>query len=244
MGKIYQNPPLIEALCEFRFQDGNEWDLTLPGLFYNEIKNRFPMKREQSNMQVEMDTTDLRHSTNVRGNIIPTVQFYNTDETCLIQLSPGILSINHLQPYSNWQHFKKLIFGTLSTYMAVAKPANFARIGLRYINRVDISSKDSIYDYFSFKPCLPTLITQEITSLLQRVELPFHAQNGQLVLILASVPDDDSYILDLDFVTLDISSLSFENTQNWVESAHNQIENVFEASITDVLRAKMREATL
>ena len=27
----YRNPPIEEALCEFRFLPGQEWDLTIPG---------------------------------------------------------------------------------------------------------------------------------------------------------------------------------------------------------------------
>ena len=27
----YRNPPIEEALCEFRFKPGRDWDLTIPG---------------------------------------------------------------------------------------------------------------------------------------------------------------------------------------------------------------------
>jgi uncharacterized protein (TIGR04255 family) len=37
MGDPYPNPPLIEAICEFRFNPGQTWVWTVPGLIYNEI---------------------------------------------------------------------------------------------------------------------------------------------------------------------------------------------------------------
>ncbi len=30
----YRNPPIEEALCEFRYPPGQEWDLTIPCKFY------------------------------------------------------------------------------------------------------------------------------------------------------------------------------------------------------------------
>jgi uncharacterized protein (TIGR04255 family) len=35
MTKRYNNPPIIEALCEFQFDTDVSWDLTLIGLIYD-----------------------------------------------------------------------------------------------------------------------------------------------------------------------------------------------------------------
>ncbi|MGQ0654564.1 MAG: TIGR04255 family protein [Betaproteobacteria bacterium] len=49
MPKKYKNPPIIEAICEFRFSETSPWDLTIPGLIYELVKDKFP-KRVQSAM--------------------------------------------------------------------------------------------------------------------------------------------------------------------------------------------------
>ena len=41
MSRVYRYSPLVEALCEFQFAEG-EWDWTVPGLMYQEIKETFP----------------------------------------------------------------------------------------------------------------------------------------------------------------------------------------------------------
>lgn len=46
MGRKYRNPPLIEALCEFQFVPTQPWDLTIPGFFYEKVKNDFPAKQQ------------------------------------------------------------------------------------------------------------------------------------------------------------------------------------------------------
>ena len=41
MGKKYLNPPIVEAVCEFRFTSDTQWDLAVSGLLYKKIKDDF-----------------------------------------------------------------------------------------------------------------------------------------------------------------------------------------------------------
>ena|SRR5215207_7513665 len=50
--RIYKDPPIIEALCEFQFVPSQPWDLTIPGLFYREVKSEFPKRRQFNPFQV------------------------------------------------------------------------------------------------------------------------------------------------------------------------------------------------
>jgi uncharacterized protein (TIGR04255 family) len=44
----YRNPPIEEALCEFRFAPSQDWDPTVPGRFHEKIREIYPAKpREQ-----------------------------------------------------------------------------------------------------------------------------------------------------------------------------------------------------
>lgn len=40
----YKNPPIVEALCEFRFVPSDEWNLTVPGLIFQELKHVYDGK--------------------------------------------------------------------------------------------------------------------------------------------------------------------------------------------------------
>ncbi len=46
MTKRYNNPPLVEALCEFQFDADVPWDLTLIGLIYDKLQGLFPKKQQ------------------------------------------------------------------------------------------------------------------------------------------------------------------------------------------------------
>ena len=46
MRKKYKNPPIEEAIVEFRFVPGQEWNLTIPGKLHEHprIKSQYPGK--------------------------------------------------------------------------------------------------------------------------------------------------------------------------------------------------------
>ena len=44
----YKNPPIEEALCEFRFKPGQDWDFTIPGKLQTEFGDEYTGKRARS----------------------------------------------------------------------------------------------------------------------------------------------------------------------------------------------------
>jgi len=50
-GRKYRKPPVVEALCEIYFA-GSNWDETVPGRFYDRVKDNFPVKRQREIGQV------------------------------------------------------------------------------------------------------------------------------------------------------------------------------------------------
>lgn len=241
MGRVYERAPLIEALCEFRFQeDKKNWDLTLPGLFYQKVEETFPVKREQNAIELQVNAGD-----EVLGKVTPRLQFFSVDERRLIQLGPGMLSANYLPPYPSWQEFRELIQFALNSFLSVTTSPQLTRIGLRYINKINLDATAPLGQYLHYHPALPASLGGSMCNVVQRVELDFPAENGLLVFTLASTPSDSqaihSLILDIDFAIRDASLVSLATALAWVDKAHDQVELVFEASITDELRQTFEE---
>ncbi len=246
MSRVYQNPPLVEALCEFQFVE-DEWDWTIPGLIYQDIQAKFPQKRQTKVVEFAMEAGDTQFNQRIQGTTTR-MQFVRDDEAAMVQVGPNLLVINHLAPYPHWAEFKPTIFDTLSVYQNVAKPAGFNRIGLRYINRIVIPETNYDFSkYFNVQPCLPDSISTPFRSLFLRMELPYVEDNGLLLLTLASTPSESprvsSFILDFDFVTTDAIELTVDTARIWVEQAHNRIEEAFESCITPDLRKLFKEVT-
>lgn len=240
MSRIYRRPPLVEALCEFQFA-GSDWDWTVPGLMYQEIKQAFPTKRQTQVVEFEVQTEGRQWSQQVKGSA-ERMQFFRADESALVQVGPHFLAVNHLQPYPHWPSFKPLILDNLDLYRRIANPSGFRRLGLRYVNRIDIPTTQlDLQEYFNFGPRLPAAMTSTpMDALLLRVGLPHQADGGRLLLTLASAPDAEegnaAFILDLDFIASAASALALDTAHDWIETAHDRIETAFEASISNRLR--------
>ena len=244
MGRKYNNPPLIEALCEFQFIPTEPYDSTIPGLFYTQIKGDFPEKQEQSGIGFTVQGSD----TGIEQKItrIPSrVQFLNKDKTKLVQLAPDLLVINCLKPYPSWEEFKPIIVKNMDIYREIAKPKGFRRIGLRYINVFEFDSLNiELKDYFCYYPLVPQGFPNQLDAFLCRTELPY--QEERLILTLATImpenPNQLSITLDLDYVMNIPERIYFNDVSEWLDKAHERVENAFEACITDKLRKKFEEA--
>ncbi len=95
MARTYNKPPLIEAVCDFRFSSSQPWDWTIPGLFYEQIRSDFPNKNQLSTIETTVDA--------IEGRIVqqtqPKIQFTNGDRTAVLHVGPDSLTIHQLRPY-------------------------------------------------------------------------------------------------------------------------------------------------
>jgi uncharacterized protein (TIGR04255 family) len=247
MARVYKNPPLIQAICEYSFEPTQTWDWTVPGLFYTEVKNDFPKKREQNLLQVELQTGANVMPPAIKGGIA-SVQFLTEDEKTLIQVGPDLVAAHRLRPYTGWENFKPTILRAVEAYTKVAKPSGIRRLGLRFINRIEITGKTEvrIEDYLLAAPKVPDEIPQTFGSWGQRVEIPLTQAGGALILQSGSVPADDgkavAFMLDLVFVTTINKPLPLGEAERRLEIAHTEVERAFETCITDEARKLFSEA--
>ena len=52
----YNNPPIVEAVCELHFKPGLDWDATMSGKVHAELGEAYPGKpRERRHLSVEGD---------------------------------------------------------------------------------------------------------------------------------------------------------------------------------------------
>ena len=247
MSRRYKNPPVIEALCDFRFVPSKPWDMTFPGLFYNEIKKQFPEKEEETGFEFSFRSTSAGGVEQKFEKAFPKLKFYNAKKTALIQLLPDRLIINHLKPYPGWEQFKPVIFDNLKKYRKVLSPKGLRRIGVRYINEINFKAPAiKMETYFKFYPELPEALPQRHRSFKTIADIPYNNEQDNLRLTLfprlTKEPDTISIIFDLDYFIINSEAISsFEEVPNWIERAHTEVEKAFEACITDKTRKLFEE---
>lgn len=244
MGKRYKNSPIIEAVCEFRFEPGQPWDLTIPGLLYERVRHDFPLRRQAPQFHFSLAPGPEE----CKGQVQPTgrMQFYSNDEKSLVQVGRDLLAVNRLKPYPTWQEFTPQIREAFDAYCEVANPNGIRRIGLRYINLIGVpGDRIEPEQYFHFRPFLGTHLPAEFASFIVGFEVLYEDSRDRLRLQLSTAasekPSVTAIMLDLDYFLAQPGKVQVAACFDWLEIAHARTEEMFEASITDRLRALFEE---
>ena len=237
----YPHPPIEEALVDFHFLPGPEWDLTLPGKLHGHpaIRDAYPGKPRQQLIYgaALQPRVQQPHSVEMRPSL-GRVQLVNADGTRLVTLAPDALSVNVLRPYDGWLAFRPRVETTLRAYWEVAAPEAVMRIGVRYINRIVIA--DPSASAHTYSHCAPPPVpglperTDEFTS-----RVVYGYEDGvKLILTQATLAPQDgvrALLIDLDMVweaAAPEAGLTLDEVMGTVDRLHEREGLAFEATIT------------
>jgi uncharacterized protein (TIGR04255 family) len=243
--KKYLNPPLVEAVFEL-FYRTTEWSPIIPGLFYTEIKSIFPnITGNQNGFGITLDPMVLK----IGGGPHELTQYKSVDNHTIVQLSNNLLIINKLPEYESWESYKKTIEYTILAFRKVFKTFEINRIGLRFINKIDIGDSHSFSNlkkYFEIYPNIPNNVTKEINSMQLSFESPIIKDIEILALSLATLRKEPKYnspvLLQLYITRIkDIAGVQIED---WIENAHNVLRETFENCVTKQCKKEFDNVTV
>lgn len=235
--------PLVEAIFELRWAiettgDGLHrdpgWGL-LPGLYFGKVRNEYPynVKLPAADLPEEVAAYSVRH------------QFRKAkDEWPLIQIGPGILTLNETTNYTVWEDFRPKIVAAVETlssvYQGDLKPI---RAELWFINAVDYDSQEWTPSRFLKERLHTTVaIATELfdgdpnptnpDSLNLNFTIPLVDPPGNGLLAFATgLKNEKSCIIWHLKVTSDDPGIPSLNDQDslasWLDSAHNVIDRWF-----------------
>lgn len=247
MGEKLAKPPLIEALCEFRFKADSGWDWTIPGRLYERIKEEFSERVELNMLGMEV--------TMGRGKPVATqihtgpdkIQLKRPDGSAMVQVGSHLLVINQLKPYHGWEDFLALIIRILGKYRDLDNSL-FDRIGLRYINQIALANgQTDIGQIITTDPPLHDVLDRPIVGFYQRYELRHEDPPGVLIHQTGITKTSDgksALMVDLDFGSHVVADLgATEDVRQWLNEAHDRIYEAFRATLNPDIYEKMRKGT-
>lgn len=232
VGVRYNNPPLVEALCEFRFQEMGVPSNIVLGKLYEQIEKEYPTVETHRgiDVQAEEDTTSPSIVMEER------TRFVSKDGTRLIQVGPGLLVANQIKLYSDYHSFRNFVKEVMDVYFKVAKPSGLRYIGLRYINRVEIALEQPLNEVFNIGFIIPKMFENLPNPYHLRMEFPYREGQDSLIIIFeTAIPRENS----LDAVTLDFEYVIVQPEDmgdrflEYMDEAHNRIEEAFHACLTE-----------
>lgn len=233
----YSNPPIKEAV----------FDIQVTGLDYiteEDIENlhpffevNYPQKKKTLNIfgDFEIKQNDEINSftkTQFRGVI-----FSNKKNNKQVQFRVDGFTLNFLSPYSDWDEFYKEALLLWEIYFNALKPKKINRIGLRYINKIEIPLPlVSFQEYILNMPPIPKSLPQLYNSFFMQIQVP--CENNEYNAVITETIETPTkelvpFILDID-IFKEINDNNFEFTDfNYLRSMKNLI---FEDFITDKTR--------
>lgn len=231
----YDRPPVVEALVEVYFA-GSQWNMTIPGRFYERVKDRFPNVSAQVQFDIPIAPTGGPTGPIARER----AQLRSPDGSRLVQVGRDILVVNRLRPYSEFAEWRPDFVEMLALYRELAQPSSFARVGVRYLNKIVLPGQGvELSKYFRLYPEVPEGLGSPHGAFLLRVETtpPAHP-NHELVATFGTSETEDgepALLLDL-YDTATTPGGGLDRVVDLVDEGHVNVAAAFEHSIADEAR--------
>jgi uncharacterized protein (TIGR04255 family) len=241
MATVYRRAPITEAVIEVRTKT------LLKGSELDRLVARFSKKyptTPQKLFDVAVEVGEV--ASKVNQDLIG-YRLVSLDGTRVLSLGLQSIGSAKIAPYEGWERFVEETRGNWDTWLKIVEWQPIERVGVRYINRIDIPTMERIEldDYFTFLPNMPKSLDNGIEHFAMNVLVPLGKDDLKLVLNAGTTQSPlighQSLILDLDVSRN--TNLPKDDTSLWelIDQVFRLRKNeVFETCITDKTRALLR----
>lgn len=122
----------------------------------------------------------------------------STDEEWVAQFRLDGFTVSRLKPYGTWDELIQKASALWKAFAAAAQPIKVVRIGLRYINRVQLPSGEPFERTFLTSFVIGPTLPQAVAAYLLRVVIPFEERNAIAIVTQSLEENSNECILDLD----------------------------------------------
>lgn len=236
----YKRPPIVEAVVEIRF-GGPPLDDQVMSALGKRFSERYPAPPQQAqNIGFELQGTALRIIQQNAG-----FKILSADGGLSVNIGRNALGTSKNPPYAGWESFIEEARLNWSDWKRDVGWRDVTRIGLRYINRIDVPFSPTgvtmLEDYLNLHLVLPAIPGfNAMNNFALNVDIPMLDRPVKVVINHAPVPSPlaqtNSFLLDLD-LSMEQGLPTNENALWETVEALRSIKNsVFEACITERAR--------
>ena len=241
----YSNPTIAEALCEMHFTLSREqpWRASLPGEFFKRIQDEYPTMEpvQDVGLQFEMGPEGLGQ------RVLPSrqrVRFTHVDRPLLLQLAENVLTVNLLTPYPGWDTMVRDVVNAWQKLVEVLAPSAVTQIGLRYINRIALTStEERPGDWITANDYVAPKVLESSPGFLSRVEVRLDEQNSVIVTIGDQPPEPagghGAIVFDIDRVSRREMSPQESSLGQEITRLHEDIWQVFASAKSERLELRL-----
>lgn len=238
----YGKPPIVEAVLEFQFENEIAFERVQKAVA--KFGGSYPASDTEYEIQGNFDLVGNKSSM-VHKSI--GIKLSSNDRSKVIIARVRSIGFAELAPYSGWKTFCKQAQANWAVWRKSVGPQRISRVGLRYINRIDIPHEAEGYvpsDYVTMYPMKPAIGLNRIDFYTMQVQLPLGVDNLHITINTATAPSPlpraSSILLDLDlYTTVDIP-MREDHLWEMVDRMREQKNAAFDACITEASKKLFR----
>ena len=229
----YQKAPVVEAVIEVLYV--NQLSKADLGRISRRLMGRFPRREEEVSIDVEISPYSVNAERNPTGH-----KLTSADNLSVVLLRPTGITSAKLAPYAGWDLLKEQTANILDDAYHVIDRRQIGRIGVRYLNRLDIPGANiNLQDWLNVGLSIPKNFGGVLNAFGARVVVPM---DNDLIVALAyhSVPspliDHSSVFLDIDVAIDRGIPLADDEVWKLISKMRDAKNFVFEGCITQRMR--------
>lgn len=238
----YARPPITEAVIELVFTEEVKSDVInkTAKKFKKHYINEIPVTHYDVRVDVQPSEAGGAKANLKKEKKGQRLSSY--DETEILAIWPNSIAVSQIAPYKGWELFQKRFNRDFKILKKEIGIREIQRIGVRYINRIDIPAIDPIVEheeYINIFPKLPGNLTP-LTAYAVQAELQLLDVGANLRINSAAVPspvaDHASFVVDLDFYRIHDLPNSEKKLSEYLNSIREKKNEIFESLVTDKAR--------
>lgn len=235
----YRKAPIVEAVIDVRVQ--HQVKPTDLGQLAKKLGGRYPNSMEVKGVEVliEGSGAQVKHS-----NAGYRLTSNDQADSCVVNAT-GITT-SRLAPYTGWEAFAQSAHDNWETWAKVTGSSQAARVGVRFINRIDVprdtDGNVTIFDYIRLRPEFPPVSNSPLTGF--AVQITTKLDNSQWwvslnsgVIVPAPLLNHVSFLLDIDVYRDTELPTNSKKLCEVIDQARELKNGLFEKMITDSSRA-------
>lgn len=231
--------PIVEASLGINVTLPDSIDNDKLASFQERLGGRYPTKevRMMWSGQVEIKPGSPPTTTGAGG---PTgYLFRSADGTQAVQALRQGFSFSRFRPYQDWETFSREARDLWSRYAALTKPEKVTRIGLRYINRLELPLP--FHDFKEYLLTLPEIapgLPQGLSGFFFRVVIPIEKAEAFATITETIVEGEEPkgvvpVILDIDVFRMGAFPIVVEKLWSAFDRLRELKNDIFFKTITD-----------
>jgi uncharacterized protein (TIGR04255 family) len=239
----YSKPQIREAVIDIHVSGNKRLTLqTIAGIQAN-IPEDFSIAETETEMEFKVENDQPTLPTEV----LALYRMADASRQKIISLSNTSFTNSVLRHYPGWEKYLQETKHLWDIYCTTMQPQVITRIGVRYINELNLPSDDGKvipHKFLNLKMGLPDSLpnSDKINVAIQQFRIPQPDIMGELILHLGKpVPNSNFFLVDIDIVRRNLN-IEVDSEELWsvLQRFRERKNQVFESLITDEMRALLK----